>query len=186
MKKEEVRKKELISELIEQNGQSIYRLVYTFVRDRHVTEDLTQDIFVKCYQKLDQFSNQSSYSTWIYRIAVNHCKDYLRSNSLRRAKHAFLSKMAVQSEPTPEELVINKSSQSEIINLVLCLPEKYRGPIYLHYIEDKPISEVMEILDLSKNTVYTRLRRGLEKIKKTSEMEGLKLNGYQQGMEGNH
>jgi RNA polymerase sigma-70 factor, ECF subfamily len=186
LKTDEFLKKELISELIEQNGQSIYRLVYTFVKDRHITEDLTQEIFIKCYQKLDQFSNQSAYSTWIYRIAVNHCKDYLRSNSLRRAKQAFLGKIAVQLEPTPEELVINKSSQSELINLVLRLPEKYRGPIYLHYIEDKPISEVMEILDLSKNTVYTRLRRGLDRIKKSSEMEGLKIDGYQQGLEGNY
>jgi RNA polymerase sigma-70 factor, ECF subfamily len=183
---EELKKKKIISDLMEQYGQSISRLVYTYVKNSHETEDLTQDIFVKCYQKLDQFSGDSSYSTWLYRIAVNHCKDYLRIHALRRAKKSIIEQFTRTYEQTTEEQVINKSSQSELIHLVLSLPEKYRGPIYLHYIEDKPISEVMEILGLSKNTVYTRLRRGLDRVKKLYDTKGLNFYGYSKGIEGNH
>jgi RNA polymerase sigma-70 factor, ECF subfamily len=183
---EELIKKKIMSDLVDQYGQSINRLVYTYVKNSHETEDLTQDIFVKCYQKLDQFSGDSSYSTWLYRIAVNHCKDYIRVHTLRRAKKSIIEQFTRSYPQTTEELVINKSRQNELIHLVLELPEKYRAPIYLHYIEDKPISDVMEILGLSKNTVYTRLRRGLDKLKKLYDLEGMSFCGYSKGIEGNY
>ena len=60
-------------------GQEILQLVYSYVNNKEVAEDLTQDIFVKCYKSLHTYKGKSKLKTWLWRIAINHCKDYLKS-----------------------------------------------------------------------------------------------------------
>lgn len=68
----------LLEEAMNEYGQSILQLVYSYVRNSTVSEDLTQEIFVKFYNSLSTYSKQSSLKTWLWRIAINHCKDYLK------------------------------------------------------------------------------------------------------------
>src|SRR5690606_9777816 len=69
----------IIDELMQQYGEDVLKLVMQYVHNNSVAEDLTQEIFVKCYRALPSFQNGSSLKTWLWRIAINHSKDYLKS-----------------------------------------------------------------------------------------------------------
>ena len=72
-------KEGLIDEIMNKYGQEVLQLVYSYVNNKEVAEDLTQDIFVKCYKFLHTYKGNSNLKTWLWRIAINHCKDYLKS-----------------------------------------------------------------------------------------------------------
>ena len=71
-------KEDLIDEIMNKYGQEVLQLVYSYVNNKEVAEDLTQDIFVKCYKSLHTYKGNSNLKTWLWRIAINHCKDYLK------------------------------------------------------------------------------------------------------------
>lgn len=72
-------KEDLIDEIMNKYGQEVLQLVYSYVNNKEVAEDVTQDIFVKCYKSLHTYKGNSNLKTWLWRIAINHCKDYLKS-----------------------------------------------------------------------------------------------------------
>lgn len=67
-------------------GEDLKRLIYTYVHDWNETEDLLQEVFLKIYKNLDQFNKNSSLKTWIFRITVNTCKDYLKFRLRQKEK----------------------------------------------------------------------------------------------------
>src|ERR1700730_9450773 len=74
--------KEAFRRLVESNQDRLFGLVYSMVSNREQAEDLSQEIFVKAYFALESFEGHSSFYTWLYRVASNHCLDYLRKNRL--------------------------------------------------------------------------------------------------------
>lgn len=70
---------EAIVYIIDYYGEGIKRLIFTYVKNYAQTDDLFQDFLLKVYQNIGQFQGKSSLKTWLYRIAINTCKDYLRS-----------------------------------------------------------------------------------------------------------
>ena len=71
-------------QIMREYGTRVLRLVTFLVKERNAAEDITQDVFVKVYRNLPRFRGQSTMQTWIYRIAVNECKGYLRSWAFRK------------------------------------------------------------------------------------------------------
>lgn len=76
----------IIDELMQQYGEEILKLVMQYVHNHSVAEDLTQEIFVKCYKALPSFQYGSSLKTWLWRIAINHSKDYLKSQVCQKCR----------------------------------------------------------------------------------------------------
>ena len=74
----------LLEYLMRRFGKQVVKLAYYHLRDRHLAEDIAQEVFCRVYQNLDTFRHDSSYYTWIYRITVNLCRDYIRSAYSRR------------------------------------------------------------------------------------------------------
>ncbi len=72
-------KEDLIDEIMNKYGQEVLQLVYSYVNNKEVAEDVTQDIFVKCYKSLHTYKGKSDVKTWLWRIAINQCKDYIKS-----------------------------------------------------------------------------------------------------------
>ena len=70
--------------LMRRFGPQVQRIAYYYLRDLYLAEDVAQEVFYRVYRDLDKFRGESSYYTWIYRITVNLCRDYLRSAALRR------------------------------------------------------------------------------------------------------
>ncbi len=159
-------KEQLINELMNENGDGVLHLVFTYVKNRTIAEDLTQEIFIKCYEKLEQFNYQASIKTWLYRIASNHCKDYLRSWHYRKLilNEKILDYIPSSSKDVDAE-VISKNEEESLTNAVMELPIKYREVVVLHYYEELPLAEISKITSVNVNTIKTRLKRAKEILK---------------------
>lgn len=160
----------LIDEIMSQYGQEILQLTYSYVNNRAVAEDLTQDIFVKCYKSLHTYSGKSKLRTWLWRIAINHCKDFHRS---WYHKNVVIAGEQMPNNGTKRELVeqtvIQREEDDELISAIMTLPIKYREVIYLFYYEEMPLKEIAVVTDTGINTVKTRLRRAKELLKERLE-----------------
>nr|WP_326569837.1 sigma-70 family RNA polymerase sigma factor [Bacillus niameyensis] len=65
--------------LMQAYGNDVIRVAFTYLKQKSLAEDVAQDVFIKCYEKMDTFRNESSYKTWVMKITVNRCKDVLKS-----------------------------------------------------------------------------------------------------------
>lgn len=160
----------LMDEIMNQYGQEILQLAYSYVNSKVIAEDLTQDIFVKCYKNLHTYNGKSKLRTWLWRIAINHCKDFHRS--------WYNKNVVIAGEEFPdnspkselvEQAVIQKEEDDELIAAIMNLPIKYREVIYLFYYEELPLKEIAVVTDAGLNTVKTRLRRAKELLKEELE-----------------
>lgn len=161
---------DMLQELMTEFGQQIQQLAYTYVKEPNLAEDLTQDIFLKVYRKLHTFKQGSSLKTWLYRIAINHCKDYVKS---WHYKQVVADNAAIDQSKTKgaslEQQVISRSEQELLVQAVLLLPIKYREPVYLYYYEDLNTRTISKLTGKNENTVKTRLNRARKLIKKKLE-----------------
>ncbi|MBH0156558.1 sigma-70 family RNA polymerase sigma factor [Fictibacillus sp. 5RED26] len=149
-------------------GEEIKRLVYTFVKNWQQAEDITQDVYIALYTKLDTFRGESALKSWIYTIAINKSKDFLKSWSYR--KLAFTDKFTASSNgsvDSAEDGVVSNSEDELLYQAVLSLPIKYREVILLHYYKEFSIREICELLKISESTVKTRLSRGRKVLQET-------------------
>jgi RNA polymerase sigma-70 factor, ECF subfamily len=156
----------LIDKIMDQYGQEILQLAYSYVNNKAIAEDLTQDIFVKCYNSLHTYSGKSKVRTWLWRIAMNHCKDFLRSWYNRNVVVTGddFTRSGTKKELVEQE-VIQKEEDDQLIYAIMTLPIKYREVIYLFYYQELPIKEIAEMTDTGVNTVKTRLKRAKELLK---------------------
>lgn len=163
-------KEELIDQIMNRYGQEILQLSFSYVNNRTVAEDLTQDIFVKCYKNLHTYSGKSKLRTWLWRIAINHCKDFLKSWYNRNVVVAEEGHdISVAQEEMVEDKVIQKEEDDQLMAAIMSLPIKYREVIYLHYYEEQSIKEIALLTEVNSNTVKTRLRRAKELLKERLE-----------------
>lgn len=159
-------KEVLIDEIMNRHGQEILQLAYSYVRNRELAEDLTQDIFVKCFSALHTYKGKSSLRTWLWRIAINHCKDYLKSWYNRNVTPSDQECFVTYSQKeSVEQLVIRQDEDQQLVLSVMELPMKYREVIYLFYYEELSIKEIASVIEVKENTVKTRLRRAKELLK---------------------
>lgn len=151
-------------------GTEVLHLAYYYVKDHHLAQDLTQDIFVKVYKKFKTFKNMSSFKTWVFKIASNHCKDYLRSWNHKYIKvNDTIFKFFNSKGPSPEDSLVNKEEKDSLVENVLNLPVHYRDVIFFYYFEEMSMKEVSEILEINLNTVKSRLSRAKEALKSKVE-----------------
>lgn len=162
-----------IDDIMQEYGQDLLQLVYAYVKNRSIAEDLTQEIFVKCYQALPTYKGTSTMKTWLWRIAINHSKDYLKSwyNQKVLATEEKLFSLQ-ESEENVEQTVIQQDEDARLAENVMQLPVLYREVIYLFYFEMLAIKEIAQMLEVNSNTVKTRLRKGKELLKGQLEGQG--------------
>ncbi|MXR03238.1 sigma-70 family RNA polymerase sigma factor [Bacillus anthracis] len=163
-------KEDLIDEIMNKYGQEVLQLVYSYVNNKEVAEDVTQDIFVKCYKSLHTYKGNSNLKTWLWRIAINHCKDYLKSwyNKKVIVTEDDFTYMESQKE-SAEQIVIQNAEDSRLASAVMSLPIKYREVIYLFYYEELSIKEIATVIEVKENTIKTRLKKAKELLKKGLE-----------------
>ncbi|MDA1816564.1 sigma-70 family RNA polymerase sigma factor [Bacillus cereus] len=163
-------KEDLIDEIMNKYGQEVLQFVYSYVNNKEVAEDVTQDIFVKCYKSLHTYKGNSNLKTWLWRIAINHCKDYLKSwyNKKVIVTEDDFTYMESQKESV-EQIVIQNAEDSRLASAVMSLPIKYREVIYLFYYEELSIKEIATVIEVKGNTIKTRLKKAKELLKKGLE-----------------
>lgn len=161
-----------LEQLMNQYGDSLLRLCYLYLKDAALAQDAVQDTFVKAWKKLDTFEGRSSEKTWLFRIAVNTCRDYKKSRWLR-----FVD-MRRSIDEIPLPIQPTDSVVQEVYATVMALPEKYRMCVLLYYWQQMTLEEAADVLGISKSTVHHRLEKAKEMLKtelERSEMECVRM-----------
>jgi RNA polymerase sigma-70 factor (ECF subfamily) len=137
----------------------------TALRDGALADDAAQEVFIKAYQSLNRFEGKSSLSTWLYRIAVNHCTDMIRKRVRQKTESwdALLEREgekieALFSEVTPEQST-NDEQKELITKLLAHLPEKSRQMLILREVEGLSYQELAQTLNCTQDAVKARLKR---------------------------
>jgi RNA polymerase sigma factor (sigma-70 family) len=163
---EEYRKEIILEEVMKEHGSDLVRLAFNYVKDKETAKDMVQNTFIKCYENLDNFRYDSSIKTWLYRITINQCKDYLRSWHYRKVKaKSFFGSAVTSFLPSAEDKVIRDSESEEIKDFIFSLPKNYREVMFLYYYESLSIREIAEVTGLKVNTVKTRMKRAKQRLK---------------------
>jgi RNA polymerase sigma-70 factor (ECF subfamily) len=153
-------------ELVRRYHGKIYGLVYGMVSNREDAEDLTQEIFIKAWKALPLFREQSSFYTWLYRIALNGAINF-RKKRRRRQSVSFeefdpdIKQAESYKEFSSKGSVLRKMSLSEfqerMNRALLRLSEKHRAVVVMHDVQEMPHAEIAQIMHCSEGTVRSRL-----------------------------
>jgi RNA polymerase sigma-70 factor, ECF subfamily len=170
-------------ELVAKYQPKVFSMALSFTRNREAADDLAQEIFLKAYLALPRFHGKSEFGTWLYRISMNHIKDFLRKRG--RAKEVSLDDVgeaafsdkdqAARAEQDRE----TEARRTLVQKLVRGLPEKYRVILTLRDIQGLAYDDISRILRLSPGTVDSRLHRARRMLR-------LKLEPYLTGEGGAH
>jgi RNA polymerase sigma factor (sigma-70 family) len=157
-------------------GNELVRLAFSYVKDTEIAKDMVQNTFIKCYKNLESFRFDAQIKTWLYRITINECKDYLKSWNYKMVQvKSFINETTKSILPSTEKTVIDKYNHEEIKDTILSLPKVYREVVYLYYYDSLTTEEIANVLDVSVNTVKTRLRRAKQRLE--SMIKEAELNG---------
>ena len=166
-----------LEELMHAYGNEVLRLAFTYVKDYALAEDMFQEVFIKVNANLTGFRGEASLKTWILRITVNTCKDYLKSAYHKRVGF-FDEEDTIPDEKNTADAAIEKMEAARIRSALCNLPEKYREVLVCLYFEDFSVSQTAQILGISEGTVKSRLSRGRDKLRNyLEESEGGARNG---------
>ncbi|MBH9968623.1 RNA polymerase sigma factor SigW [Rossellomorea oryzaecorticis] len=162
------------SELVELYKDKVFQICFRMLGNRHEAEDIAQEAFIRAYVNIETFNQKRKFSTWLFRIATNLCIDRIRKKKpdyYLDAEVAGTDGLTMYSQVAadvqmPEDEVENMELQETIQKEISKLPEKYRSVIVLKYIEELPLQEISEILDMPLGTVKTRVHRGREALRK--------------------
>lgn len=136
---------------------TVYRVAFNCIKSPADADDVTQNVFVKLLKTDAVFKSDEHIRNWLIRVTINECKDLVRT---RWWKHESYEDYAAT-------LAFDTPTHSDLFYAVMELPKKYRLPIYLYYYEEYSTQEIADILNVTKNTVCTQLKRGRELLKKS-------------------
>jgi RNA polymerase sigma-70 factor (ECF subfamily) len=154
-------------ELIQRYQQRVYATVYHMTSSHEDADDLTQESFIKAYKALKRFKGESSFYTWIYRIAVNRTINFLKQRK-RKSYHMSLNDMDMQvenhadllmfiSDNTPRRDVRLNELQEKMNEAMQKLSETHRLTVTLHDVQGMSHDEIGKIMDCNTGTVRSRL-----------------------------
>ncbi len=171
-------KKTTFDELVLRHKDNIFNMCYRFFGDHHEANDSAQEVFIKAYRSLKKFRLESSFSTWLYRIAVNTCKNRLKSLDYRFKKRMKRLETHETTNPSNPSLEISDESQSPMVELekkersllvqkaVDSLPGPKRTMVVLRDIEGLTYDEIAKITGFNLGTVKSKLARARADLKK--------------------
>lgn len=147
--------KEEFTAFAEKYMDMIYRLAYSWTKNSHDANDVTQDVLIQLYKTTKDFESESYLKNWLIKVTVNQCKMLFRSS---------WNKMEDIGEYA-ETLGFEDESYLELFQSVMKLDKKYRVPLMLFYYEGYSTAEISALLELPEKTVSTRLFRAKAKLK---------------------
>ena len=143
-------------EAVERYGDMVFRLAYSYLKNRADAEDVMQEALLKLYVEPRDFQSPEHEKHWLLRVAVNECRKLLRSPWRRRTGPL---------DEAAEAAVFDRPAQSELFRQVMSLPPKYRAAVYLRYYEGYSVKETAELLGAKASTVQTWLMRARGQLK---------------------
>jgi len=165
--------KDAFRQLVVAYQERLFTVVRGMVRNQEDAQDITQDVFIKAYASLGSFQGQSSFYTWLYRIAVNMTIDYRRRKG-RRQESSFDEKIDPDAAEgtelpdarvlSPQRAYLDKELGGKIRQAMESLPEDQRTAIVLRELEGLSYKEIADMMECSQGTVMSRLFYGRKKL----------------------
>jgi RNA polymerase sigma-70 factor (ECF subfamily) len=169
--------KAAFDELVLKHKDRLFNLVYWFLGDYHEANDCAQETFIKVFKSINKFRFESAFSTWLYRIAINTCKNRLKSTAYRWkkktvsletsnvSKNGNPSSEIVNGSPTPVMALEKKEKRMRIQKAINSLPEEQNQVVVLRDIQGLSYQDISDITGLNLGTVKSRLARGRLELK---------------------
>ncbi|MDP1675977.1 MAG: sigma-70 family RNA polymerase sigma factor [Bacteroidota bacterium] len=159
--------REVFRFLVERYQEKVRNIVFSIFNDPDLVDDISQEVFIKVFQALQNFRFESSFYTWIYRITVNKCRDELRKKKVKRffSFQSFEKTTNLKIENMATTTFDDENMMGVIQETMKKLPEKFRMPIILKDIDGLSYDEIAEVLDCEVGTVKSRLSRGRTMLK---------------------
>jgi RNA polymerase sigma-70 factor (ECF subfamily) len=164
-------------ELLEGHRDRVYNITYRMLGNRAEAEDVAQEVFITVFKTIDSFREESKFSTWLYRVAVNHCKNRIKylarrhdrdRDELDETSHSANGAiMNVQLRtPQPDRALEGVQMEGILQKAIESLDDDHRIVVVLRDIEDLTIEEICEITGLPDGTVKSRLHRARLALRK--------------------
>jgi len=160
------------NELVDRHGDKIFRTAYRITGDMNAAEEVLQNVFIILVQSLRSFRNDSKFTTWLYKVAMNTSFMYLRSKKKVNDNEMKIEDLTRFDESgnlqdvflkdwsnVPEDKILSKEGKTKLEEAIDELPEKYKSVFQLKDIEGLPNQEVADVLDLSLPAVKSRALR---------------------------
>jgi RNA polymerase sigma-70 factor (ECF subfamily) len=164
-------------EIVERYQSKVFSIIHGIVRQRNDVEDIAQQVFAKVYLSLKNFDFRSSLITWIYKITVNECFDYLRKRKVRKLVYeSDLSEDEVRrvenSEPqanrqTPVD--VDLASRDFVLKLLSKVSEEERMLLMMKEVEGYSVEELAAQTGMNENTIKVKLFRARQKLLKAAQ-----------------
>jgi RNA polymerase sigma-70 factor (ECF subfamily) len=164
-------------EIVERYQAKIFSIIYGILRNRNDAEDIAQQVFAKIYFSIKNFDFRSSLLTWIYKITVNECYDYLRKKRVRKLVYEsdFSAEDSLRmdnSEPATDHApaIDRRLAQHDLIlKLLSKISEEDRSLILLKEVEGHSVEELSEMTGMNENTIKVKLFRARQKLVKAAQ-----------------
>jgi len=160
--------------LVDRYKAMAYNIAYRMVGDSDIAKDMSQESFISAYASLERFQYGSRFSSWLYRIVVNKCKDHMRAER-DTVQVDEISDIVPSGARTPEHNLSSRQTGDMIQKALNALPEEYREVIVLKHMEELDYREISDILGVSVNALKVRAHRGREMLKELLEKVGARL-----------
>jgi RNA polymerase sigma-70 factor (ECF subfamily) len=155
--------REAFDRLVQRYQRDVYRLCYRYVNNHHDASDMAQEVFLKAYRAIGSFRGDSSFSTWLYRIAVNTCLNF---RAARRPIAEELPDALPDRRASAAERLEREEQARRVREAVSSLPEKQRATVILKIFHDLTHEEVAAIVGASVGTVKANLFHALGNLRK--------------------
>ena len=154
-------------ELMQRHQSHVYHIAYNFTKSAEDAMDLSQTIFLKAYENLKKFRQESQFKTWLMRITYNEGQNWVRRNKKNLIQEDLDSSgvLAAHLKPSQEDEVLASENKALLIRCLYELNTKYRLAVVLKYFENYSIKEIAETLNSSEGVVKNMLFRSLQKLR---------------------
>lgn len=151
----------VFSELLKRHKEKVRNIIYLTLSNSDGVDDIGQEVFITVYRHLKSFRFESQFTTWLYRITINKCKDHLRKKNIRSI---FLP--LKDEEPVFESINEDTDIKHIVRNAIATLPDKLRIPLVLKDLEGFSYQEIADTMECEIGTVKSRIFRAREALKK--------------------
>ncbi len=155
-----------LESLVHRYHGPIHGYIYRQVNDESTTDDLVQETFIRLCTRMGQYNYPQPFKPWLYRIALNLCRDYWKSAYFRQAQQSEeLSSQQVDDNPSVESIYNWQETRQEVMAAINCLDEIYRDVLILRFYQDLKVSEIADVLEIPIGTAKWRLFQALKLMK---------------------
>jgi RNA polymerase sigma-70 factor, ECF subfamily len=165
------------AEIVQRYQSKVFSIIHGIVRQRNDTEDIAQQVFAKIYFSIRKFDFRSSLITWIYKITVNECYDYLRKKKIRKlvyesdlsedeVRRVENSEPAIDHQPPVDDRLAKRDYLAKLLSRV---SEEERSLLMLKEVEGHSVEELAGMTGMNENTIKVKLFRARQKLLKAAQ-----------------